>query len=119
VRFSACFPLQAGIVAPNFVDIIPNFAYFFNKNLAIKNLATKAQRDEDIITAENAEGAEYISICIYTYGVHYVLRQRLHRFARLENTTKNSPQRTWRAQRHKWRNSARGGGESWPVARGS
>jgi len=30
-------------------------------------------------TAENAEDAEYISICIYTYGVYYVLRQRVYR----------------------------------------
>jgi len=33
---------------------------------------------EDKLTAENAKDAEHISICIYTYGVHYVLRQRLH-----------------------------------------
>jgi len=31
------------------------------------------------ITAEKAKDAEYISICIYTYGVHYVLRHRLTR----------------------------------------
>jgi len=34
---------------------------------------------EKSFTAENAEGTEYISICIYTYGVHYILVQRLHR----------------------------------------
>jgi len=32
------------------------------------------------LATEVAEGAEYISICIYTYGVYYVLRQRLHGF---------------------------------------
>jgi len=31
---------------------------------------------EDKLTAEKAKDAEYISICIYTYGVHYVLRHR-------------------------------------------
>jgi hypothetical protein len=32
VRVSACLPLLAGVVPPNFVHIIPKFAYFSIKN---------------------------------------------------------------------------------------
>jgi len=35
LRVSASFPHQAGVVAPNFIHIIPNFAYFFNENQKI------------------------------------------------------------------------------------
>ena len=68
--------------------IVRIFAYF---SMKIKNISMLDESNlewldlerldlEDKLTAENAKDAEYISICIYTYGVHYVLRQRLHGF---------------------------------------
>jgi len=76
---------------------------------------------EDKLTAENAKDAEYISICIYTYVVHYVLRQR-YPPARAQ-----VPRFCLATKRHKGRKSAQGiraqlhkaGGESWLVDRDS
>jgi hypothetical protein len=57
--------------------IVQIFACF---SIKIKNISMLDESNlewldlEDKLTAENAE---YISICIYTYGVYYALRQRL------------------------------------------
>jgi len=49
-----------------------------NLNDQTLKLAKEVAEDTEnssYLTAEKTEKAEYISICVYTYGVHYVLRQ--------------------------------------------
>jgi len=68
VRIFACFSMKI----KNISMLDAGFSMLYESNLEWLDL-------EDKLTAENAKDAEYISICIYTYGVHYVLRHRLTR----------------------------------------